>query len=162
MTRGPDRISIESSSLHLFTHIGRIHMKTTFGLIALALAMGCAADANDSMRRDDYGNYSSTTRYDSLNRDDFTASMQAGLRDFDERLASLETQATALGPDAIEEYHGSLDGLMEQRRAFAAELEKHATMLDADWRDHREDVAEMYVALREDLDQAYEEVVEEA
>jgi hypothetical protein len=31
-----------------------------------------------------------------------------------------------------------------------------------DWRGHREDVAEMYVALREDLDDACEAVVEEA
>ena len=107
-------------------------MKTTVGLIALAFAAGCATDANGSMRQDDYGHYSSTTRYDSMDRDDFTTSLQAGLLDFDERLAALEIQATALGPDATEECHGSLDGLMEQRRAFAAELEKHATMLDAE------------------------------
>jgi hypothetical protein len=88
--------------------------------------------------------------------------MQDGLVDFDARLASLETQAVALGPDATEEYHGLLDDLMEGRRRFVAEVERHRSMLDADWRSHREDVAERYVELRESLDEAYEEVLEEA
>jgi len=138
-------------------------MKTTLGRIALAaLAAGCASSATESTRKDADGNYASTASYDALDREDFTAAMQAGLNDFDARLASLETQAEALGPDAVAEYHGCLDGLMQGRREFAAELERHHSMLADDWSDHREAVAEMYVDLREDLDAAYEEVVEEA
>ena len=138
-------------------------MKTTLGLVALAaLVTGCASNATDSIRRDADGNYASTANYDAMDREDFTAAMQAGLIDFDERLASLEVQAEVLGPDALEEYHGCLDGLMQGRREFAAELELHRSMLSDAWRDHREGVADMYVELREDLDAAYEDVVEEA
>jgi hypothetical protein len=138
-------------------------MKTAFGLIAVAaLLTGCASDANNSVRQDAYGNYASTADYNAMERDEFTASMQAGLRDFDSRLASLETQAEALGPDAVEEYHGCLDKLMAQRREFAAEFERHRSLLADDWRSQRENVADMYVELREDLDEAFEEVVEEA
>jgi hypothetical protein len=138
-------------------------MKITFGLIVLAALMaGCASDANTSMRKDSRGNYASTSDYNSMQRGDFAAAMQDGLVDFDVRLASLKTQAEALGPDAVEEYHGCLDGLMEDRRLFVAEVNRHHSMLDADWRDHREDVAEMYVELRESLDEAYEEVLEAA
>jgi hypothetical protein len=138
-------------------------MNTTLGLIALlALATACASNATNSTRRDVDGNYASTSSYDSMDREDFTAAMQAGLIDFDDRLASLKTEAEALGPDAIEEYHGCLDGLMEGRRAFVAELEQTRTMLADEWRDNREDLADRYVDLREDLDAAYEDVVEEA
>ena len=138
-------------------------MKTTLGLIALAaLVSGCASDASRTMQKDTYGNYASTAKYNAMERDEFTAAMEAGLRDFDTRLASLKSQAEALGPDAVDEYHDCLEELSEERRAFAAEIEKHRSMLADQWRDHREDVAEMYVDLRQDLDAAYEEVVEEA
>lgn len=138
-------------------------MKTIFGLLALAaLATGCASDANQAIRQDIHGHYASTASFDAMDRDDFTASMLAGMRDFDARLASLKTQAEALGPDAVEEYHGCLDALMEQRREFAAEVERHRSLLADDWQDQREDVAEMYIDLRDELDDAYEEVLEEA
>jgi hypothetical protein len=138
-------------------------MKNSIQLIVLAaLVTGCASDANESMRKDPVGNYASTAKYNAMEREEFTAAMQAGLRDFDVRLASLKTQAEALGPDAVEEYTDYLAELSSQRREFAAEVEKHKTMLAEDWRDHREDVAEKYIDLREELDQAYEEVVEEA
>jgi hypothetical protein len=136
---------------------------TTLGLIALAaLVTGCVADANKAQRQDAYGNYASTAKYNAMERDEFTLAMQAGLRDFDARLASLKTQAEALGPDAVEEYGECLEELTRDRAAFAAEVEKHRSMLADEWRAHREDVAEQYVDLRENLDEAYEEVVEEA
>lgn len=138
-------------------------MKSPIALIVFAtLATGCVSEANESMRRDSVGNYASTAKYNAMEREEFTAAMQAGMRDFDTRLASMKTQAQALGPDAVEEYHGFLSELEAQRREFAAEVEKHKTMLADDWRDHREDVAELYIELREELDEAYEEVVEEA
>lgn len=138
-------------------------MKIPFALLALAaLATGCASDANDSMRTDKHGNYASTSQYQAMDRATFSASMQAGLRDFDLRLASLKTQAEALGPDAVEEYHSFLDSLMEARREFAATMQRHDALLASDWDDQREDVAEMYGELRDDLDQAFEEVLEEA
>jgi hypothetical protein len=138
-------------------------MKTMLGLIALgALIAGCASDANESMRKDTHGYYASTAHYNSMERDEFVAAMRAGMRDFDAKLASLQTQAAKLGPDAMEEYHGDLDELMEQRREFEAELEKHNAMLSEEWRDHREDVAERYLELRHSLDETYDEVVEEA
>lgn len=138
-------------------------MKIHLGLIALsALAAGCASDAKDAMRKDSRGNYASTAKYNAMERDEFEAAMRSGLRDFDERLGSLKREAEALGPDALEEYHDSLDGLMESRREFAAEIERHDSMLAADWPGNREHVAEMYVELREDLDDSYEDVVDES
>jgi len=137
-------------------------MKITLSLIALgAVLTGCASEANESMRKDTSGNYASTAKYNAMEREEFQAAMQAGLRDFDVRLTSLEAQAQKLGPDAMEEYFGDLEQLKEERQEFAAELEKHNTMLADEWRDHREDVADQYVELRESLDDTYDEVVEE-
>jgi hypothetical protein len=138
-------------------------MKPTLCLLGLAaLAMACSHDADRVQRRDYEGNYASTAAYDSMDREEFDAAMQAGLNDFDFRLETLKQEAAALGPDALEEYHGCLDDLMEERREFVAEFEQLRSMMSDDWRDHREDVAEKYLALRENLDEAYEEVVEEA
>jgi len=138
-------------------------MKNFLGLVAAAaMATGCQSDANEAMRKDAYGNYASTATYNAMERADFAAAMKSGLRDFDAHLASLKLEADKLGPDAVKEYHGSLDGLMEGRRKFAAELERHDAMLADDWRGNREHVAEMYVDLREELDDAYKNVVDEA
>jgi hypothetical protein len=140
-------------------------MKTTLFVTLLTLipaVAGCASDADRTERRDVRGNYASTAHYNAMERDEFIAAMEAGLRDFDARMETLKQQATALGPDALDEYHGALDELMEERRAFEAEFTRHRAMLAEEWRDEREDVAEQYLALREDLDEVYEEVVEEA
>jgi hypothetical protein len=131
-------------------------------LALAALATACSHDADRVQQRDVAGNYASTAQYNAMEREEFDAAMAAGLRDFDLRLESMKLEAAALGPDAIEEYHGCLDNLMEGRRAFKAELERSRSMMADEWSDHREDVAEQYVALRENLDEAYEEVVEEA
>jgi len=138
-------------------------MKSTLSILALAaLATACSHDADRVQQRDVDGNYASTAQYDVMDREDFDAAMEAGLRDFDLRVESMRQEAAALGPDALEEYHGCLDDLMEERRAFKAEFERTRSMMADEWEDHREDVAEKYLALREDLDEAYEEVVEEA
>jgi len=138
-------------------------MKTTLGLIVLAsLVTACTSDAHKEMKKDVAGHYASTSQYNAMERDEFTAAMDAGLRDFDARLDALKVQAEKLGPDAIEEYHDHLDDLSRQRREFGAEVEKHRTMLADEWRKHREDVAEMYVDLRKSLDDAYEDVVDKA
>jgi hypothetical protein len=137
-------------------------MKIHLGLIALlALAAGCLSDTKKSMQKDAHGNYATTANYNAMERDEFGAAMRSGLRDFDTRLASLKTEAEALGPASVEEYHDSLDELQEGRRVFAAEIERHDAMLAPEWRSHRESVAEMYEELREDLDDAYESVVDE-
>ena len=135
---------------------------TTGILAAVALATACRSDASQAQVRDSHGNYASTAQYNAMAREEFDAAMDAGLRDFDVRLKSMELEANTLGPDALEEYHAALDDLMQKRRAFEGELARHRAMLDDDWRDHREDVADRYVHLREELDDTYEEVVEEA
>jgi hypothetical protein len=138
---------------------------TTVFAAALAAALAAGCHTNDAARaqtRDAYGNYQSTARYNAMERAEFDAAMDAGLRDFDERLHSMELEANALGPDALEEYHDHLDDLMQKRRSFDGELARSRAMLEDEWRKHREDVAEKYVDLREDLDDVYDEVVEEA
>jgi len=138
-------------------------MKTTLGLIVLAsFATACASDANKEMKKDVAGHYATTSQYNAMERDEFNAAMDAGLRDFDSRLDALKVQAEKLGPDAVEEYHSHLDELAAKRREFGAEVEKHKTMLADDWRKEREDVAEDYVDLRQCLDDAYEDVIDEA
>ena len=131
-------------------------------LALAAFAAACVSDADRVEHRDMKGNYASTAKYNAMERDEFNAAMEAGLRDFDQRLESMKTEAAALGPDAVDEYHDALNGLMEDRREFVAEFDRHRSMLEDDWRDHREDVAELYVDMRDDLDDAYEQVVEEA
>ena len=138
-------------------------MRTTLWMIALAaLATGCASDGHEATRTDTRGNYASTAEYSTLERADFTAAMEAGLRDFDTRLVSLKLQAENLGADALDEFHDHVDDLMEQRRVFDAELQRHRSMLAEDWREHREDVGEMYNSLRENLDEAFADVIDAA
>jgi hypothetical protein len=132
-------------------------------ILAIAgLVAACESASNDAQVRDSHGNYASTAQYNAMARTEFDAAMDAGLRDFDVRLKSMELEANSLGPDALEEYHAALDDLMQKRRAFEGELARHRAMLEDEWRDHREDVAESYVDLRDELDDTYEEVVEEA
>ncbi len=138
-------------------------MKTTLCLIALgALMSGCSSESHEGVRKDVHGNYATIAQFNAMERDDFTAAMQAGMREFDQRLVSLQAQAEALGPDAMEEYADDLEDLTAQRRAFEAEVEKHDAMLGGEWRDHREDVAEQSIELRESLDDAFEDVVDES
>lgn len=135
----------------------------TTGILAVAAGLGChSSDASHSQVRDSHGNYATTAQYNAMAREEFDAAMDAGLRDFDVRLKSMELEANTLGPEALEEYHAALDDLMQKRRAFEGELARHRAMLDDDWRDQREDVAEAYVDLRDELDDTYEEIVEEA
>ena len=138
---------------------------TTILAAALAAAFAAGCHTNDSARaqaRDPYGNYQSTARYNAMERAEFDAAMDAGLRDFDEKVHSMELEANALGPDAVEEYHDKLAGLMKERREFDGELARSRAMLEDEWRKHREDVAEKYVDLREELDDVYDDVVDEA
>jgi len=135
----------------------------TTGILAVAVGAAChTSDASEAQVRDSHGNYASTAQYNAMARTEFDAAMDAGLRDFDVRLKSMELEANSLGPEALEEYHAALDDLMQKRRSFEGELARHRAMLDDDWRDNREDVAEAYESLREELDETYEEVVEEA
>jgi hypothetical protein len=132
----------------------------TFGLLALAAA--CSSDtAKKATYQDTRGNFATTSNFNSLERTDFTKAMHDGLIDFDLQLKQLELQAEKLGPDAVTEYHKHIDDLAAKRREFAAELSRHDAMLADEWRKYREDIADDYVSLRKDLDEAYEEVIEE-
>lgn len=142
-----------------------MHTTTTallsFAFVA-ALGPACASDSEHYSKRDAHGNYATTPDYNSMDRYEFKSAMQAGLRDFDRRLADLNQQAENLGPDALEELHESLDDLKEGRRLFEADLARlDATVDEDEWEDLREDIAEDYEDLRELLDDVYEEVVEE-
>jgi len=137
-------------------------MKLALGLITVTLlGAGCTSDAERIRHVDVHGSYPTTADYNAMHRADFANAMNKGLIDFDQRLAMLSSQATALGPDALEEYHDALDGLLEQRRLFVAEIERHRAMLDVEWAERREEVAEMYIELREALDEVFEDVIDE-
>jgi hypothetical protein len=131
-------------------------------VVALAaLAAACSSEAKKAVHQDTRGNYATTSNFNAMERTDFTKAMHDGLNDFDMQLKQLELQATKLGPDSLEEYHERIDKLQAQRREFAAELAAHDAMLADEWRKHRENVADHYVDLREELDETYDEVIEE-
>jgi len=137
-------------------------MSRPLAVLALAaLVAGCSSDkVNTSIRTDPTGNYATTANFNALERTDFTRAMHDGLADFDVRMKQLEEQAGKLGPAATAAYHDHIDELQAMRRAFAAELTRHDAMLADAWRDHREDVTDMYVDLRKELDDAFEDVID--
>jgi hypothetical protein len=130
-------------------------------LVLCAATTGCRSDASRLTHTDAAGHYATTSDYDVLERQEFTAAIRAGIRDFDEKLLVLQREAEGLGPDAREEFHGDIEQLRDRRAEFAAEFERLGAMLDEQWVDHRETVAELYLELRDALDDTVDEVAEE-
>jgi len=129
-------------------------------LVGAALLAACSSDEKVT-QRDAYGRYATTSDYKSMSRAELEEAMNAGLIDVDKRTAELETRASTLGQDAIEELHDQLDNVAECRTEFVNELARLRAALDKDWPDRRDDVVDAYTELRKKLDNAYEEVFEE-
>lgn len=127
-------------------------------IMALGVA-GCASPETAPTTRDTNGNYATTSQFNSRQRSEFTASMRAGLEDFDRRRTELETRASRLGQVAVDELHQHLPGLAEKRTGCVNELARLDATLDKDWPDRRRDAEEAYQGLRAALDAAYDEVL---
>lgn len=125
-------------------------------LIGLA---GCASPETAPTTRDRSGNYATTSQFNARQRTEFAASMRAGLEDFDRRRSELETRATRLGQEAVDELHQHLPGLTQKRTGCVNELAKLDATLDKDWPDRRRDAEEAYQGLRAALDEAYAQVL---
>ncbi len=134
----------------------------SLSLTLAGAALLAACSSPDMTRQDARGNYATTSDYESMTRVELEAAMSAGLADVDKRTAELEVRAQSLGHEAIEELHDQLDDVTECRTDFVNELARLRAALDKDWEDRREDVVEAFETLRGKLDNAYEEVFEEA
>ena|SRR6187549_3365771 len=134
-------------------------IRCTLALAALALLAGCPS--TEPTAQDRYGHYATTSDYRSMDRVQLTAAMDAGLADVDKRRVQLEARAQTLGQDAIDEYHDRESKLSRLRTEFVNELAKLRAALDKDWKDRREDTVDAFEDLRDSLDKAYEEVLDE-
>ena len=134
--------------------------RSLFALAALALLAGCSSTEPTSQDR--YGHYATTSDYRSMDRVQLTAAMDAGLADVDKRREQLEARAQTLGQDAIDELHDQEAKLSKLRTEFVNEIAKLRASLDADWKDRRDDTVDAFEDLRDALDNAYEEVLDEA
>jgi hypothetical protein len=131
-------------------------------LAAFGAALLAACTSQEPTARDAQGNYATTSDYGAMNRTELVAAMDAGLADVDRRKVELEQRAEVLGQNAIEELHDREAELTEKRTKFVNELARLRASLEADYPDRREDVVDAYENLRDELDNAYEEVLEEA
>jgi len=129
-------------------------------LAGLALLAGCSS--TEPTAQDRYGHYATTSDYRSMDRVQLTAAMDAGLADVDKRREQLEARAETLGQDAIDELHDREAKLSKLRTEFVNELAKLRAALDKDWKDRRDDTVDSFEDLRDGLDNAYEEVLDEA
>lgn len=138
-------------------------MKTLLVLAGCCVLLaGCARDDSERVvRQDPYGNYATTSDYNAMEREEFKAAMEAGYRDFEAQLENLRLQANQIGQDAIEEFHDHMDGIAETRTRFEAELARLDSTLERDWPERREEVAELYLELRDKLTDAYDDVIDE-
>lgn len=138
-------------------------MKTIFKLTPLLLlsAAACSSPRTNVTEQDAYGNYVTTSNYQSMDRAEFESAMRAGLENYDQLIADLRLRANELGGDALKEFSDWQEKLDGKRTTFVSELEKgHATLAD-DWGDQRQRTLDSYNDLRDCLDTAYEEVLEE-
>jgi len=138
-----------------------MHTRIILFALGAALLGGCSSP-EDPVARDAHGNYATTSDYDSMNKTELVAAMDAGLVDVDKRRLELEQRAEQLGPDAIEELHDCEPKLSELRTNFVNEMARLRASLDPDWQDRRDDVVDAYQDLRKGLDKAYKEVLEES
>lgn len=133
-----------------------------FAAAALALAPACSSDQPRATDQDPYGNYATTSNFHSMQRAEFEQAIRAGLEDFDRRYRELRTRANELGGDTLDEFADWTDDLEQKRDVVQNELARMDTALDDEWPDRREATLEAYEDLRDCLDEAYEEVFEEA
>ena len=138
-----------------------MHSRTILLALGAALLGGCSSPP-DPTAHDAQGNFATTSDYNSMNRAELLAAMDAGLADVDRRKLELEQRAETLGPDAIEELHDREPKLSELRTNFVNELARARASLEPEWPERREDVVDAYQDLRKGLDKAYEEVLEES
>jgi hypothetical protein len=131
-------------------------------LVVGATLLGACQSDEKVTTKDAHGNYATTSDYVAMNRNELMAAMDAGLVDVDRRKLELEQRAETLGQDAIDELHDREAELVEKRTKFVNEMARLRAALDADWKDRRDDVVDAFKDLREELDNAYEEVLEEA
>lgn len=129
----------------------------------LLLVTGLACTSYDTYRQHDtYGHYATASDFVDLDRTEFIAAISDGLRDFDARLSDLRARSNALNEDAREDFLDQYEDLSTQRIQVENELQRLEASLPTEWDGMRDDVLDDYLALREDLDDAHEDVFDEA
>lgn len=92
--------------------------------------------------------------FESMSREEFMASMQEALEDFDRRVDALRSDA---GPDDSFDQHA--DRLELARARFAQHL--HSTQMSTSgWQTQRSSVIDAYQDLRDELEQAEHDLME--
>ena len=131
--------------------------------LSLLLIAGTACNnpqEHNVSRQDTEGNYITTSDYESMQRSDFKIAMNAGLRDYDEGVERLRERANTLGGKNLGEFSKHSETLDEKRTRFVNEMQKVEVVLESEWPDQRKRTLKAYYDLRESLNEAYEEVLE--
>ena len=136
-------------------------LAATLTVTGAMFAAGCGSPRQNMTLRDAQGDYITTSDYRAMARTEFFDAMDAGLDDFDARMEQLRKRANQLGGETLEEFAECEDDLAEERRDFENQLTIAENALDKDWPDQREETVDAYVELREALEEAYEDVLED-
>lgn len=128
-------------------------MKITLTILALTPLMpACSGPETRDPRYETEDAYADD--FESMTREEFMASMQEALEDFDRRADALRSDAGS--EDSFEQYAERLE---MARARFAQRL--HSTQMStSDWQTQRSSVIDAYQDLRDELEQAERDLME--
>lgn len=127
----------------------------------LLLTAACSSTEPNVTIQDAQGNYITTSDYEAMQRTEFIDAMNMGLQDFDKRMTDLRSRANELGGEHLSEFAECEEELREARTSFESQLSIAENAMANDWPEERSETVRAYADLREDLDEAFEEVLED-
>lgn len=131
-------------------------------IVACLVTAACCSDSRSrTTDRDSDGHYATTSQYRSMERKPFLASMNAALLDHDRSVKELERRAKELGTAKVETMSEHTPTLAEKREVLVNKMMAVENSLDADYEDRREEAYEAYLELREALDEATDDVLDD-
>lgn len=137
------------------------HLSLILTLSTALSVAACGSPRENMTIRDSQGRYITTSEFRSMNRAEFFDAMEAGLEDFEQRVSELRERSNELGGDTLAEFADHEEDLTEARVGFENQLEIAESALAEDWPDERSNTVECYYEMREDLEDAYEDVLEQ-
>ena len=126
----------------------------------LLFAAACASNEPNVTIQDAEGNYITTSDYESMQRTEFIDSMRMGIKDFDSRMTDLRSRANELGGEHLSDFADCETALREERTAFQNQLSIAENAMIGDWPSERSETVRAYSALRENLDEAFQDVLD--
>ena len=131
-----------------------------FVSLLLLTTAACSTTEPNVTIQDAQGNYITTSDYESMQRTEFIDAMKMGLRDFDSRMTDLRTRANELGGEHLSDFAECETELREARTNFESQLSIAENSMAGDWPEERSETVKAYQELREDLDEAFEDVLD--